>query len=85
MTEHAKCRSCGAPMIWAVMATTRRRMPLDAAPHPDGTIEIQSDGTAGWLKGDVLAEAKAAGVPLYQSHFASCPNGPAHRKPKGAA
>jgi hypothetical protein len=83
--EHAKCRSCGAPMIWAVMASTKRRMPLDAEPHPEGTIALQPDGTAGWLKGDVLAEARAAGAKLYRSHFASCPNSHMHRKPKGAA
>jgi hypothetical protein len=35
---------------------------------------------SGWLKGDVLAEAKAAGVRLHRSHFASCPNSHTHRK-----
>jgi hypothetical protein len=83
--EHAKCRSCGAPMIWAVMASTKRRMPLDAEPHPDGTIEIQPDGTYGVLKGDVLAEARAAGAKLYRSHFASCKQSREWRKPKGVA
>lgn len=83
--ERTLCRSCGALILWVVMASTNRRMPLDAEPHTDGTIELQDDVTAGVLKGDVLAEARAAGVPLYRSHFASCPNAAQHRKPKGVA
>lgn len=56
-------------------------MPLDAEPHTDGTIEVVN-GEAGVLKGDILAEARAARVPLYRSHFSSCPNASQHRKPK---
>lgn len=59
MPDRTLCRSCNAPILWVVMASTKRRMPLDAEPHTDGTIEIQPDGTAGWLKGDVLELAHA--------------------------
>lgn len=33
----ARCRSCGAPIRWAV-TTHGRMMPLDAEPNPDGNV-----------------------------------------------
>ena len=32
-----KCRSCGAPMLWATHMTTGKRAPFDATPLPHGT------------------------------------------------
>lgn len=33
------CRSCGAPVWWAVSESTGRFMPVDADPTPDGVVE----------------------------------------------
>jgi hypothetical protein len=42
MEPTAKCRSCGATIIWARHATTGNLAPLDAAPSPIGTILIKN-------------------------------------------
>lgn len=62
-----------------------RTIPLDAEPSPKGNVQI------GVVGGEVLAivvnaEDAAAcqiqGMPLYLSHFATCPNASDHRKAK---
>jgi len=72
------CRSCGAPVLWAV-TTSGRRIPLDAAPAPDGaivatgryvptdrgaTMEVVVDRQAS------LLDVEARWVP----HWATCPH-----------
>jgi hypothetical protein len=49
-------------------------MPVDADPHPDGTITLipAADGGA---TAHVLQKFESAGwAPRYRSHFATCPN-----------
>jgi hypothetical protein len=79
----AKCRSCGASIIWTD-TVTGRRMPLDANPTTDGNIIL------GVRHGNVplalvqtaqaLARLKEYGSPLYTSHFATCPHADNHRR-----
>jgi hypothetical protein len=80
-----KCSSCPADVIWCMSATTKRPMPLDAAPSPTGTICIVEPPSGGrvahYLAGDDLEEARARGAELHVSHFATCPNAKKHRKP----
>ena len=74
MPEIVKCRSCGAPMLWVTTAKGKA-MPIDSEPCEDGNVDI-STGRAVYVKaGETLP-----GIPLYKSHFASCPNAKQHRK-----
>lgn len=71
----SKCTRCGAAIIWATTVHDRR-MPLDALPHVDGTIELTQydDGTppsCRVLTGMFLDLAEIGS--LYVSHRATCP------------
>ncbi len=80
------CRSCGAPIRWAKTAAGKR-MPLDVEPTRDGNVQL------GWVGGEQVAivltrEADRAGclvdgIPLYLSHFVTCPDSAALRRPSG--
>lgn len=74
----ARCRSCGAPIWWAV-TEAGKRIPLD---EPDGVGNLIA-----WR--DHLGYLRARSNPdpgpgeyLARSHFATCPHADAHRKPK---
>lgn len=80
----SKCRSCGTRIIWTVTSAFGRRMPVDFTPVLDGDIAIKPDGEGGWLS--IVADPRetVAGCSSVRrkSHFATCPNAAAHRKPK---
>lgn len=68
-----KCRSCGAPVLWVVMAPSGKWNPLDEAPRADGNV-IEEGGRAR------IATAEDQGSVRYASHFATCPNAGQHRR-----
>jgi hypothetical protein len=78
------CRSCSAPIVWAVTAKGKR-MPLDAVPHPEGNVRLR----AGWGSpplADVLNKgeavyARCAGEQLHVAHHSTCRHGRAWRRP----
>lgn len=78
------CRTCGAPIIWATVRKSGKRMPLDATPDPDGNVALRADGTCEvWgatirlsLDEAVIAER---GATWHRAHFAVCPNADRHR------
>jgi hypothetical protein len=63
--------------MW-LMTGKSKAMPIDAEPSADGNINI-SNGTAHVLGKD--ENLLLPGIPLYKSHFATCPNAKQHRKP----
>ena len=76
------CRSCQAPIIWAVSTATRKPMPVDEAVTPDGNVEICVR-----LGNQVIATVHPVGglfpatdQPLRKSHFATCPQADEWRK-----
>jgi hypothetical protein len=83
------CNSCGARIIWA-RTVTGKKMPIDADPvgAEEGGIELEIDPERdepveplARVLGYVTRVAReAVGIPIYRSHFASCPNAAAHRK-----
>lgn len=84
----APCRSCAAPMLWVTFPSGKRN-PLDPTPNPDGNIvlvEHEDRGGRPWRLAmvvgneDLLAEARALGVPLYTTHFKTCPDAEEHRR-----
>ena len=72
------CRSCGAAVRWEVTAGGRR-MPLDAEPVPDGNVVVV-DGQARVLT-SAGAELLTLDTPRFVSHFATCPQSGAWRRP----
>ena len=67
-----QCRSCRAPVIWAV-TRAGKRIPLDAAPSATGNLVYvgqQLDGT------EVVGAPRDGDPPefRYVSHFATCPD-----------
>lgn len=90
----ARCRSCYAPIVWA-LTETGRRMPVNPVPVPPVLIPEARDGNL-VLWYEVDAQGNATGgqqvmsatdeqrrdpaVPLWKSHFVTCPQASAHRK-----
>lgn len=66
-----KCRSCGARVFFA-KTRNNRDMPIDFEPVADGNVWI-TDGVA-------RVGTPPDGVERYVSHYATCPNGPSHRR-----
>lgn len=71
----ATCRSCGAPITWAVSTKTRKPTPVDREPSRDGTVQLFEEG--GRLLADHTRKADrpgllASGVLLYANH--TCPD-----------
>jgi hypothetical protein len=82
------CRSCHAPMLWVAMPSGKRN-PLDEQPDRLGNVllvEHTNDAGEAWRLGvvlhnpDLLDELRELGVPLYRSHFATCPDSDEHRR-----
>lgn len=78
-----KCRSCEAPVIWAVNTATRKRSLLDADPSEEGNcVFVHNPGMGGDPEYQVLSKKELAGPatePRHKSHFATCPNASKHR------
>lgn len=76
------CKSCDGPIVWATLPSGKL-MPLDAQPVPNGNIAARRDE-----RGDLVArvlkdgEQPANGERRGTSHFATCPNAAAHRRPR---
>jgi len=77
-----RCRSCNAPIVWAVSAAKGNRMPLDPDPVPDGNVWIIERPEHGapivgvTLHHDDLPE----GTLTYVSHFVTCRDADKWRK-----
>lgn len=80
-----ECRSCGAPVRWAI-TSSGKRMPLDPQPSARGNIvlrprftgqsplaEVYRDHT------DALAAVEGSGD-TYTTHFETCPQAASHRR-----
>lgn len=75
------CGTCQAVILW-VHTQKRKLMPLDAEPSPTGAFRragYDVDGTpmVAFVKPDDRASAS---VPLFTSHFVTCPDAALHRR-----
>lgn len=73
------CRSCHAPVVWAI-TKTGRKMPTVVADGEfagKGNIRLKDRGD-----GELSAEQVKPGEGTRISHHANCPNSAAHRKAK---
>lgn len=84
----ARCTSCGRPIVWA-LTETGRKMPVDPEPAPAALIpEAREGNVVLWFEVDQQGRAvgqqhvsyateeqmRDAKVPLWRSHFATCPH-----------
>lgn len=72
--ERPTCKACRAPIVW-VVAESGRRLPLDPAPHPAGTLVRTGPETV-----RVLAKDEAFAGPRYRTHYAGCPGAARFRR-----
>jgi hypothetical protein len=78
----AKCRSCGAPILWVKMLKSGKLNPVDAEPvangnvfilvEPDLSIDPSAKPMAIVLDKESLAKMHEDGELLFCSHFATC-------------
>ena len=75
------CRSCHAPIVWAVNDLTGKAMPLDAEPVDGGNVILHALGSTCTVlnagQGTLLDDDE----PRYVPHFATCPDADTWRKP----
>lgn len=80
----ARCKSCGAAITWA-RTEGGKAIPIDHASTPRGNLlllpDLFGDPTAAVITAETFVPARC---PRYQSHFATCPFAPEHRRPREA-
>lgn len=79
--ETSPCRKCGEPMIW-VRTRSGKSMPLDADATERGDFYI-AEGKDGKLEGHHRGGYPGKlpeDVPLYTSHFSTCPHADSFRR-----
>ena len=70
-TRWATCSTCGRHILWAT-TPAGNAMPMELAPAPDGPgVQMRVAAVEG---------RKAQLAPLYQAHFATCPDASKHRR-----
>lgn len=78
------CRSCGAPIVWAIAAGSSRRIPLDADPTDDGNLIVvrhRWDGPDRTIPIVHVVDEDAGTDGLrFRSHFATCPDAKSWRR-----
>lgn len=75
-----RCSSCDQPVRW-VLTVAGKRMPLDPMPHPMGNVVFAITGSKAVVQVVSNQDLPTPGV-SFRSHFATCPDGPAHRRSK---
>lgn len=82
MMPSAKCRSCRAPIRWAITDANNKPMPIDPEPVADGNLWVVE-----WERGTprmgvaLSGDGVPAHVPFrYVSHFVTCPDRDEWRK-----
>ncbi len=82
MITVCSAQECSARIRW-VLTETGKRMPIDADPAPDGNLYFPQDEPGLFpvdeapaeptVRAVTVARPAPAGVPLYLSHFVTCP------------
>lgn len=82
MKATGTCRSCNAPIVWAITAAKGRNMPLDPEPVDDGNVWVIEHPLHGLpVVGVALQHSDIPGdVETFVSHFVTCPNASQHRR-----
>lgn len=76
----ANCKTCQADIVWAKLPSGKR-MPVDAAPSPAGSILLGYPTADGSRQASVIPEPDRGGyAELHVSHFSTCPDADGHRR-----
>ena len=80
----AKCKSCGAKILWVKSFSSHKMMPIDAEATKEGNIalvEREGEETVFHvISGSSLLKSQREGKRLHTSHFATCPDAKRHRR-----
>lgn len=78
----ARCRTCGAEIIWTE-TEKGRRMPVDADPESIGTFRLEDrpGDSNGPLAIFIPEEDRRCAPDLHASHFATCAQAAQWRRP----
>ncbi len=70
------CKSCRAPIVWAVTAKNGKAIPIDPVPTYDGNIRLENrdEQRQPPIAHVVGAQQELVRTPRYTSHFATCPD-----------
>lgn len=71
----AECRSCHDPIRFVRMDESGRAMPVNPAPHTDGTGNVAARLRAGSLTGFVISKDRLPGpgeAYRFTAHYATC-------------
>ncbi|MGW3445615.1 hypothetical protein [Streptomyces sp. NPDC001076] len=72
MPTPSHCGLCGAAIRWTI-TEGRKRLAVDAEPHPDGNTAVSRDGRGTWLSRWPTEELPAAPYEkLHKPHVATC-------------
>lgn len=71
----SECRDCRAPILWAVVTSSGKKMPLDAEPVESGNITVESRDERGvpQVRYVTVADRAQGRTGRYVSHFSTCP------------
>ncbi|MGW3971130.1 hypothetical protein ACWEFD_17760 [Streptomyces ardesiacus] len=73
MPRPSHCPTCGASIRWTV-TEARKRLAVDAAPHPAGNTAVSRDGRGTYLSRRPTEELPLAPYEkLHMPHVATCP------------
>jgi len=79
----SKCKSCGAPIVWATSAKTGKAMPIDVQPSGTGNIVLQVNADPREPPQAIVLAAGADGwmePERFVSHHSTCPQGKAWKR-----
>lgn len=72
MPGPSHCGLCGAAIRWTI-TEGRKRLAVDAEPHPDGNTAVSRDGRGTWLSRRPTEELPLAPYEkLHKPHVATC-------------
>lgn len=82
-----KCRSCGRDIVFATYAATGKKMPLDALPNPEGSLQVdvsQPGSFVGRVARYIPRSERDGRTDLHQPHFETCPDAARYRRARHA-
>jgi len=68
-----RCTRCGQDVIWCKSLPSEKLMPLDAAPNNTGSVVLFPFNTCKVLNKADANVRRGMDLPMWLSHFASCP------------
>jgi hypothetical protein len=68
-----RCKSCDAPIFWAVAEVSLKSLPIDPQPAPNGNLQIIDKDRRPPIVRSLRVAERFAKKGLYITHFVTCP------------